>query len=642
MTVLEKNILSYGSPDPLPEAVELRAGPVTVQYAGGDIRYIRVGPHEILRRVYAAVRDHNWHTITPRIHNEQIEQRDDGFQVDFDAVHVQGDIDFTWHGRITGAADGTIIFTFDGVANATFRRNRIGFCVLHPTHLAGQPCTVRHVDGREADSRFPLYISPHQPFFDIRAIAHEVAPGLRAEVLMEGETFEMEDQRNWTDASYKTYCTPLGLPFPVTVEQGTTIQQAITIRLYGDAPSVGDSQKPALTFRITDQVVPLPALGLGVASHAEPLTEAEIARLTVLNPAHLRVDLWLNGETWRAALQQASREAHALGSGLEIALFLSDAAEAELDALKAALADIQAPVARWLIFHSGEKSTREQWLLLARDRLGDTGAPIGTGTDYFFTELNRERPPVAAADCIVYSINPQVHAFDNVDLIETLAVQATTVESARQFSAGKPIVISPVTLKMRRNPNATGPQPETPPGQLPPQVDARQMSLFGAVWTLGSIKHLAEAGAHSVTYYETSGWRGVMETTSGAPVPDQFPSIPGGVFTLYHVLADVGEFAGGEVVRSESSDSLIFDGLVLRAAGRERILLANYTPQPQTITLPDVQGRVTIRRLDDSNAEDAMRAPEAYRQSAGTPGQGDAGGLRIDLPPYGVVRVDLG
>lgn len=28
----------------------------------------------------------------------------------------------------------------------------------------------------------------------------------------EGDVFEMEDQRNWTDASYKTYCTPWGCP----------------------------------------------------------------------------------------------------------------------------------------------------------------------------------------------------------------------------------------------------------------------------------------------------------------------------------------------------------------------------------------------------------------------------------------------
>ena len=36
----------------------------------------------------------------------------------------------------------------------------------------------------------------------------------------EGELFELEDQRNWTDASFKTYPTPVALsdPRPMTAE----------------------------------------------------------------------------------------------------------------------------------------------------------------------------------------------------------------------------------------------------------------------------------------------------------------------------------------------------------------------------------------------------------------------------------------
>ena len=50
---------------------------------------------------------------------------------------------------------------------------------------------------------------------------------------MEGDTFEMEDHRNWTDANFKTYCTPLAKPYPVRVESGTTIQQTVTVTLKG-------------------------------------------------------------------------------------------------------------------------------------------------------------------------------------------------------------------------------------------------------------------------------------------------------------------------------------------------------------------------------------------------------------------------
>mgnify|MGYP006195238293 CR=1 FL=1 len=43
-----------------------------------------------------------------------------------------------------------------------------------------------------------------------------------------GDVFEMEDQRNWTDASYKTYVRPLALPWPYTLEAGTELEQAVT------------------------------------------------------------------------------------------------------------------------------------------------------------------------------------------------------------------------------------------------------------------------------------------------------------------------------------------------------------------------------------------------------------------------------
>lgn len=608
MSEMEKNLLLDGPPD----AVILRAGPVTVRYARGDIRYIRVGPHEVLRRVYAAVRDHNWGTLIPRIHNEQIDQQADSFRVHFDALHVRDDIEFVWHGRITGETDGTITFTFDGEARSTFRRNRVGFCVLHPTHLAGQPCTVRHTDDRVEDSRFPLYISPHQPFFDIRAIAHEVAPGLRAEVIMEGDTFEMEDQRNWTDASYKTYCTPLGLPFPVTVPAGTRIQQRVTIRLHGDAPQSAAETAPDLVLSISEKTLPLPLLGVGKIEGG--LTLHEVGWLKAMQLHHLRLDFWMGHSLWRESLSTAYDAARALGIRLEIALYLTDSAESELADLRAALDEFPLPVARWLIFHVSEKSTQEKWVRLARETLGDTGAAIGTGTDYFFTELNRQRPPVEAADFITYSLNPQVHAFENIDLIETLPVQASTVESARQFSAGRPVIVSPVTFRTRRNPNATSPQPQTP-------LDPRHKTLFGAAWTVGSIKHLAQAGAHSVTYYET-----VLGHDE--------------VFPLYHVLADVGEF-GGEVVVSESSDALAFDGLVLRKGDRTRILLANYTRQPQTITVPGIHGVVTVKRLDETHVGQATRSPEAFRQTAGQIIEAGPEGLGITLLPYAVARVDV-
>jgi D-apionolactonase len=646
MSRFSKSVRYYGSDEPLPQAMHLRAGPLTAHYQDGALRYNRLAGEDVLLQIYAAVRDHNWGTVMPRLSDEQVDAQLDSFRISYTAEHRQGDIDFVWQGVITGASDGTIIFTMDGQAHSTFRRNRIGFCVLHPMNCAGKSCTVEHVDGTITEGIFPDHIAPHQPYFDIRAITHEAAPGVKVEVRMEGDTFEMEDQRNWTDASYKTYCTPLGLPFPATVKAGTKIAQTITLRLHGDTAGyqqTGDSRQEAITLTVPQSTrKPLPHIGLGTASHGNQLTRQEIERLKALHLVHLRVDIHLSASEYEVKLTQATNEAWALGVKLEAALHLTDAGETELQAFRDVLTRIKPPVCIWLIFHAQEKSTSAHWVALARQYLADyePDALIGAGTDAFFTELNRERPPVEALDLVTYSLNPQVHAFDNASLVEALRPQAVTVESARSFVGNLPVVVSPVTLTMRFNPNATGPEPEPQPGELPPQVDVRQMSLFGAGWTLGSIKYLAESGAHSLTYYETTGWRGVMETVGGSPLPDQFISIPGSVFPLYHVLADVGEFAGGEVILAQSSRILEVDGLVLRKNNQTRILLANFTPETQITRLSGVQGSGSLRSLDETNVEQAMRAPEEFRAQPGQQIAADGDELAVELLPYAVVRLD--
>lgn len=652
--MLPKNVLYYGREEALPAQTELRAGPLSLIYEAGNLRAVRLGAREILNRVYVAVRDHNWGTVPPVLSNVQLEAGADSFRIGYDATHRQGEIDFVWRGTISGDAQGTITFRMDGEARATFRRNRIGFCILHPSACAGAPCRIERVDGGVEASAFPLDIAPQlivdgtvkpvPPFAEMRALSHEVAPGLWAEVRFEGDVFELEDQRNWTDASYKTYCPPLRLPFPVVVEAGAKISQSVTLRLRGELPArPAQAAVDRLTFALgASPAGPLPRLGLGVASHGRPLGETELARLKAMNLSHLRVDLNLAQPGYEAALRRAAAEAAALDAALEVALHLTGAADTELKALRSLADVVRPPVWAWLVFHQGEKSTGERWLRLARLHLSsyDPAAEIGGGTDVYFTDLNRGHPPLQALDLVSYALNPQVHAFDNLSLVETLEVQGTTVASARRFCGDLPIAVSPVTLKPRFNPNATGPEPEPPPGELPPQVDVRQMSLFGAGWTAGSLKYLAAAGAHSLTYYETIGWRGVMETEAGSPLPDKFRSLPGSVFPLYHVLADVGAFAGGELLPATSSRPLLVDGLALRKNGRTRVILANLSPEPQPVTVENLGRLVRLCCLDETNVEAAMRAPEAFRARPGDFRQTTAGRLEINLRPYAIARID--
>src|SRR5262249_45224174 len=156
----------------------------------GELRYVRLGDREVLRRVYVAVRDADWGTVPARIARESIEAEADSFRIRFDVEHGEGAIDFAWRGSIDGGADGPIRFRMDGRARTTFRRNRIGFCVLHPIReCAGAPVRYQQGDGAEGKSSFPRSIAPRNPFHDLRRLAHEVAPGTWAELVFEGDLF---------------------------------------------------------------------------------------------------------------------------------------------------------------------------------------------------------------------------------------------------------------------------------------------------------------------------------------------------------------------------------------------------------------------------------------------------------------------
>ncbi len=646
--MLPLNTIRWGTPAPQPERRALRAGPLTLFFESGDLRYIRLGDREVVRRIYVAVRDRNWGTIPVAISALQIEQAADHFSITFQADHRQDDIDFGWRGTITGDRRGTIAFSMDGAARSDFLRNRIGFCILHPPETcAGRSCVVEQHDGTRTTDEFPYHIAPNQPFVEMRAIAHEAAPGTWVELRFAGDIFEMEDQRNWTDASYKTYCTPLRLPYPAPVAAGETVAQTVTLTLaqgqLGTGTSAPDHGPHTLVTVGDAPLGPLPKLGLGVASHGQPLTATEIAHLRALHLAHLRVDLRLAQADWRERLAQATAEANALDAALEVALTLTDNAEAELAALVGALPDLAPPVARWLVFHEREAVTSARWTALARRILAPASSPdaaLGGGTDAYFTQLNRDRPDLAPLDLVSFSINPQVHAFDDASLVETLTMQAAVVESARQFTGDTPLAISPITLRPRFNPDATAPPAAPDPAQLPPEVDPRQASLFAAAWTVGSLAALAPTGIASATYYETTGPRGLLATADAAPWPP-FDALPGAAFPVYHVLAAIGALRDGTVLSVTTSDALRATALAIRHDDRTHILLANLLPEPQTIALRVTGAHATLRLWTKPPPSPRCNPPKPSAQRHGDPRAITDGTLTLDLLPYAVAEVAI-
>jgi len=341
------------------------------------------------------------------------------------------------------------------------------------------------------------------------------------------------------------------------------------------------------------------------------------------------VDLRLSSDPWVNEYRLAVEEAAAIGARLQAALFVSDNALQELGQFRNMMDP--AIIDSCLIFHEKEVSTSERWLLMAQELLH--GVQIVAGTNAYFAELNRNRPPKGFP--AAYSINPQVHAFDDRSLMENLEAQPATVESARQFCEHG-VVLSPITLRPRFNPNATTKTIE-PEGQLPGTVDRRQRTMVGACWMAGSLAALLPCEAVvSLTYFETTGWRGLMETDLGSPLPAKFDSSPDEIFPLYYVLEFVAGASSVLRLGKALSDCVSVLGLRDRDAST-RYLLANLEAVSKRIRFRSAAKAIELSILSETNLDTLRKGtlPEAKHLSI----SGEA--LDFDFPAMSLALIWL-
>jgi len=650
----DRNVLRTGRVGEPAQPVLLRAGPVTLHLDGADLRHVRAGGAELVQRVYVAVRDEPWNTIPGVLTDRVIAQGPDSFRVTFSMRHRHDAIDFAWEATITGDPDGTIRYVADGVCRGVFRYNKIGLNVHHALDASvGRPYRARTAGG-DLRGVLPKGIDPQRivdgtitgMFAPYDELAIEVADGLEAVVGIDGDLLELQDHRNWADGNLKSYATPLALGFPFTSADGTRIRQVLTVRHRGTPPPapVGDPE-----VRVGPSLGrPLPAIGLGAPSHAQPLDPRSAEQLRALAPAHLRVDLPMRPGAWEAPLDRALADARILGCPLELAVAADDGAGPELAQLADRLAADAAPVARVHVlaladgFSAAAGATPAATVARVRAVLTPRIGPVLLvgGTTQSFVDVNRDRPADPVIAGIGFSACPTIHAADDASIVENIAGFAEVVRYAREIGEGRSVHVGPITLATRFGPYPAGP---ALPGDLPPPVDPRQLSLLGAAWTVGAVGVLAMEGADSATLYETTGWRGVVAGPEASPMPERFPSIPGQVFPLYHVLADLAAWRPGAVHAVATSAPLTAVGIAVAVDDGIGVLVANVTPEAQRVRVSGLPGgSARVRILDEGSAVEALAEPAGFRDDAGAHRRLRDGGLWLALPPYAVARILAG
>lgn len=604
---LPDEIKFHGGHNENKKQVPIRAGKLNILYENAGLRYISAGKIEIIRRIYPAVRDKSWLTIRQSVEDEHIIASGKSFRIKTKCKYRSEEIDFQANYLYEGTEESTITMTMQGEALSTFEKNRIGFCILHPIEeLTGKKCFIGHPDGSSEEFEFPEDISPHQVFRNVKSMKWFTGKGI-CSIDLDGDIFETEDQRNWSDTSYKTYPTPLYIPFPVTIKKGTRIIQTVKIKFESEDKGLEVEEGATIVRLFPDESFKIPSIGIAKSSNPGSLRKGETKILRALRFDHYRIDLHLFDNKWQERASEGYNEATDLGYEIEFALFFDDSYTQQIIAFMTWLTKSKAQISSILLFHKLHQTTPENLVSYVTSRIKELYPDIktGSGTNLNFVNINRNRPAGSASNILCFPVHPQEHSSDNLSLVENIEAQKYTIASARQFAPGIEIFISPVTIQRRFNAHNSFIELPLQGSDVPQNIDSRLMSLFGGCWTAGSMKYLFEAGADSITYYETKGERGIIQGENDSLWPSVFPAAKGMIFPVFHVFSFLLTNKSFRVIRSKSSKPLSTDCLALSDGKQARIILVNFTGSVQPLRFECCSGLFRIRSLDASSFVDA-------------------------------------
>lgn len=415
----------------------------------GALRGATFRGEEVVRGVYVALRDEHWGTADVFV---------DGFQrTESSASWIQVTSapgrKMVWECAVTADSQG-FEFRGRGIVWGDLETRRAGLCLLHAPSMAGTACVVESPNGARVRDEFPKHVKHRQPFWNVAAFEW-MQGDLPVRVDFEGETFETEDQRNWGDASYKTYCRPHAWPQPYSLKDGEVVEHAVRVRIA--APAIAPT-----------------GLRIGtMLGGPEPLADWQIERLRGLNLGHLGTS------AEPSVLREAARVARALGVPLQV--------------------HARGPLLEEVPWR-GENVC--QVLVGLDDAMPATDAPVFRAAWENFTELNGQPPSMDGLAGVAFGMNPQVHAFDARSIMEIPPMVGFLADEAWSLAQGKEVVVAPIAFERG---GRTG--------------DPRFRGSLAGEWTAAAIASLRRSKASRATFFATHGAGGILTDDPEVELP---------------------------------------------------------------------------------------------------------------------------
>jgi hypothetical protein len=585
-----------------PDTTRITHGGFTLDLAREAIRNVKYQGVQIIDLLYTAIRPLDWSTLKADEYLADVQI------VGSDCVITVKEIfdsALAAEMKITLSENNTFSVGYELKGLSEYQINRWGICFcLNTAEWMGSS-----VLSSGNTYSLPQNIAPQrvvdgvvQGLFPASNEMHFVASDNRnLKVVSVGKVLEAEDQRNWTDNTYKIYSGSLSEPFPFLMSSDVIWTQRASFEV--GVPELTDADPAKI---LVHEIEALPSIGLQL--NADPLLSPDDLEkaFVLLEIDHLRI----NEETLTS---QKIATTAANGLILEVALLSSNDGEA----LKAEVLQLSERVpagSRLLVQREGREVVDEADL--PRNESLNTYIP---GTDAFLVDLQNDKK--SFGNSVSYSMAPTVHSFDTETIFKTLYTQQESIQFAQKFIAPR-VFISPITFSTRGNPHS-GHSRDQRLTYAEPEMALHIRTIEGAAWTLGSIFALASAGAFSGTWHELFGEFGIIYSQS-----DSIKFSP-----TFHAISALGAHHAHQITIATSLDN---SWVAFENRETKTILVASLRPWTVEITAKVLAGYKSMQSLRGDDCEKASQIMDWWSYAETTPVLAD---FPLTLSPFEIALI---
>ena len=469
------------------------------------LRNIKYKNIEILKLISFLVRDKNWNNYNPEIIKTSNYKNDHNLNFEFDlryGNHEQLEVNI-----LLTVKDHSIKLSAKGKFLTDFWTNRIGFNLLLPLNgVVGEKVDIINSDNSSELSKFPLNISPNQPMVKFNNLSYQMFNSLDLNIKFSGIHFEMEDQRNWGDASYKIYSGSLLDPFPYKENINSAFHQEIEISISDKLNSSLNTEDNNFLSDDLSQKLQMPKIGIKIDHESDFDKNFDVDFIYhIINfekPIHSNKNLF-NKPVYLVALIDHRKNINKIMSDIKEYIELNPMYLDKLLVCPKIYLNSFQPAGEWPTVPSLSAYYKAAKSYFPQVR-------IFSGMVTNFTELNRKRPD-GDFDGINFSFTPIVHDASDYGVLDTPNSLEYIMNTVETFSNDTPVHIGPITLGMHFNPYGEKLADNLNKIRLEmAENDPRHDSLLSLSWSVAVFSQIISKNTEYVTFASMKGVHGIF------------------------------------------------------------------------------------------------------------------------------------